>query len=170
MIKWIVILLMLFSTNAYGAFIECHDGGGSLVKPSEPGAICVLFSGHTTGIDAHDRVRDLKKTVPRHYIKWTTEPVEMTQGEKDAVDAQLQADRILAFKQRVKDSIDADNEEGLVRDKAIAWIIYKSLMETRNKINEIISTSGINVDPLPNRTWPQLKGAVKNEIDSPKAA
>lgn len=103
--------------------------------------------------------------------------VEMTQQEKDDLDAQeAQAiqdalDQAIAqAKVDAKNYVDNSNEAQFRLTKSLAWVIFNSMVETRNKINEIISTSGVQVDPLPNRTWTQLKTAVKNEIDAENAS
>lgn len=100
--------------------------------------------------------------------------VEMTQSEKDALD-QAEADaQLAALKQSAKDYVDSGNDSDRRMIRALAWVIFNSMVETRNKVNEIITEINrnptINVDALPNRTWQQLKKAVKNEIDTESAS
>lgn len=100
--------------------------------------------------------------------------VEMSQAEKDALD-QAEADaRLASLKQAAKDYVDSGNDSDRRMIRALAWVIFNSMVETRNKVNEIITEINrnptINVDALPNRTWQQLKKAVKNEIDTDSAS
>lgn len=46
-------------------------------------------------------------------------------------------------------------------------VVMSSLIETRAKVNEVITKGNIpNTTALPNRTWAQVVGATKNQIDT----
>lgn len=155
MMKWL-LLFMLLSTPAYALFTECHDGSGNLVKPDHPSAVCVTFSGHTTGMDTHDRVRGVLKSVNRKYIKWTTEPVEMTQLEKDAVNTA----KLKAFKSRVRAQSESSIDEFSVEGNRLRAALLVMMQE----INILRAREG-----LAPRTKAQLTTAIKNKISSKEA-
>lgn len=113
--------------------------------------------------------------VPIKYWKHSSGAVvEMSQAEKDALDQAETDAQLAALKQLAKDYVDSGNDSDRRMVRALAWVIFKSMVETRNKVNEIITeinkNPSINVDALPNRTWQQLKNAVKNEIDTESAS
>lgn len=148
MIKFF-LLFMLIPTSAFAGFIVCHDGAGNLADSGT----CVYYSDQTTGVVAHDRVQITLRTIPRKYLKWTTEPVEMTQIEKDAVDV-VDASAILSSQRNgAKSRFNGMNPESLA---------FRATMEIiRDEINILRSLHG-----LPPRTLSQLKTAIKNKIDS----
>lgn len=88
-----------------------------------------------------------------------------TSIERDMFILKQEEDSNLAERKLAKDQLTSKSSVFKLQ-RAVSMVTFKSIMETRNKVNEIISVSGLNVDPLPNRTWPQLIQAVKNELDS----
>lgn len=104
--------------------------------------------------------------IPPQYRKWTGSAVEeMTQAEKDAVDAANVAAEIAAAKASAKAFIESLNDQQTVLLRNALRVVFASIVETRNKVNELAALAP-TVDPLPNRTWAQLKTAVRNQIDA----
>ena len=151
--KKLLFVLLFFPSVSWAGFSVCHDGSGSLVPSDDPSGICVYYSDQTTGIVAHDRVRNVLKTVPRQYLKWTTEPVEMTQGEKDAVDAATIITRALAVKAAVDAEIDSTGSEGGARRTIMLMML--------DEINILRGLHG-----LAERTPAQAKDAFKAKNQS----
>ncbi len=104
--------------------------------------------------------------IAQQYRKWTGSAVaEMTQAEKDAVDAAAAAAEKAAAKAAAKAFIESLSDQQTVLLRNSLRVVFGSLVETRNKVNELAALAP-TVDPLPNRTWTQLKAAVRNQIDA----
>jgi len=107
---------------------------------------------------------------PLKYLKILNgEIVEMSAGEKSAVDSVELAQAIATLKQGAKDHITAETPESKAMRNAFR-VVMASLIETRLKVNELVtahnSAHGTNITPLPNRTWAQVLSATRNQIDS----
>ncbi len=151
--KKLLFALLFFPGVSWAGFSACHNGNGVIVEPSSSTAICVHYSDQTTGIVTHDRVKLVWEGILRRYVKWTIEPVEMTQGEKDAVDAVLVIALNLQQRETGKMTVDSPIGQGKL-ERAVAEII-------RREINILRAQHG-----LADRTLAQLKTQVKSEIDS----
>ena len=176
MIKWLV-LFMLLSFNSYAGISVCHTGETvtktTLRGNQLPG--CEFYT--ESDPNEYDRVKDLIKTVPRPYLKFTTQLEEKTQQEKDDYDSAQVATQLAAIKQSAKDYVDTGQDADRRMIKALAWVIFNSMVETRQSVRDTqdcimngnnmsaIQSCVTGLTPLADRTWDQLKAAVKNEID-----
>lgn len=151
--KKILYSLILFPSLSWGGFTVCHNGSGTIVHSSSNTAICVTYSIPPYSVEDHDRIKNVIKTVPRKYIKWTTEPVEMTQSEKDAVDTAEALAQDTALRNSAKSRTDGMNPEHLAFRAAMDII--------KDEINILRA-----LHSLPARNLGQLKTAIKNKIDS----
>ena len=89
-----------------------------------------------------------------------------TQAEIYAEDAQALADARTALLASSKNFLTDDTPNAKAMRNAFR-VVMSSLIETRAKVNEVITKGNIpNTTALPNRTWAQVVGATKNQIDT----
>lgn len=148
---FLMILFFTVPAISYGGFVVCNNGDGILVQASSSTAICVTYSIPPSEATDYDRVKNVLRTVPRKYIKWTTEPVEMTQGEKDVVEAEILIDADLSLRSSAKSLYDGQDTQGQARRALI-----KVLIDEINVLRDLHS--------LPGRTLSQAKSAIQNAI------
>ena len=115
--------IMLISTKVYAGAGVCHDGQGKITQiewDADYGAV-IQYPNCTYYADAEFFVLKSEfQNVPKKHIKWDDGPVEMSQGEKDAVDAQL-----------AQDAIDSELAQQTAFDDALTYTISGDANLTR---------------------------------------
>jgi len=179
MIKYLIILILM-SSNLYAEDVATYSGetytgcrsiGDTNIFLNNP-------NDYDTVKDGYIYMPLGCKTIPNVEHKYlrqiNREIIEMTNGEKIALDTILATQLDLDAKQEIKGLVDSSPDSAIRLQKAIAYVTFLSIMETRMKVNELVTAvntaTGGSITALPNRTWAQLKTAVKNEIDSPNGA
>ena len=156
--KIILFLLAFYSVSSVYASVVCVDGSGAVIFKDEGGNPtsapgCTYYEVHKNGIDQakYDSIQAVIKNVPQTHMKIVNGfPVEMSQSEKDAVDAQLQADQnaaILTRRQqlgtRIANSVagdfaltDIDTAIDNIQNLADAKVFLKKLVRGVIKLTE----------------------------------
>lgn len=124
------------TVSSYAGIGVCHDGSGNMVSASKSttpenfkSANCEYYSIPPTSKAKYERVKTVLTTVPFRYIKWDTEPVEMTQAEKDAVD------QAIADKQAQEEQTRVENLDITIKDAFQAWLqVYNSKVPAQNRV------------------------------------
>jgi len=166
-VKYLIIISMLFSTSAFADVVKTYNKPHRITQLHDE-LVTAGINPRFVESELGQVDDDIKLTLSDGVNESLVDSVVASHSPK--TDEQVAADKLTFIRNRVKDSIDQNDEDSVVRDKAIAWIIYQSIMETRTKVNALISEQGSSVTPLPNRTWAQLKNAVKNEIENQNAS
>ena len=166
-----ILIGLSISTPLYAGISVCYDQNNnvsnfSLRGNAVPG--CDYYDlGQNVTQQKYEMVRDLLKTVDKRYLKkMNGYPVEMSPAEKVAVDD--------AWAQQITDNLKTNAKSYLTNDTPDAKamrnafrVVMASLIETRAKVNEVINKGNIpNTTTLPNRTWAQVVGATKAQIDA----
>ena len=127
MIRFLLPMFLLCNL-AWADQVICHDVNGKVISydySSPPVQGCLNLSPpYTSTQEEYDRVKELFKTVPRqHIIVKSGSPSEMSQADKDTVDAEMAQDT----KTREIARIDAGEVSGGEVLKAVAAISQESL-------------------------------------------
>jgi len=116
-------LILIAPIAAHAGMSVCHDGptvtNQSLRGKPMPG--CEYYNGEDR--TEYDRVRNLIKTVRLDFLKWTTQLEEMTQSEKDAVDAARQAAQEDSVRQGAKNANTLFSSQGVGRRAVLLCVI-----------------------------------------------
>ncbi len=173
--KKILYVLILLPSLSWAGFQSCHNGSGAIVSPSSSTAICVTYAIPPFSATDYDRVKGVLKTVPRQYTKWTTEPVEMTQGEKDAVDASKVTERIASLRASAQALYDGQQAQGLALRSLVdvlldeinilrTWIRdFKTATADANNLSTL-KTGVAGLPNLPDRTLSQAKSSIQSGV------
>ena len=113
----LLILILAFSTKAYAGISVCEGANGRINRfelRGNPIQGCFYYqAGQDITLEKDAGLRALYGAVPFRHLKVVNGfPIEMSQAEKDAVDAQLQAAQdaiVLARRQQLGDRIVATN-------------------------------------------------------------
>ena len=172
MLKYLILFLLLcgiayaedFAVISGANVTGCvNSGNGSLLN--DPNDLNTVKAGY---MYLPSGCRNLP--APLKYLKVSNgEIVEMSAGEKLAVDNAELAQAVAALRQGAKDHIVADTPEAKAMRNAFR-VVMQSLIETRTKVNQLVnaqnSAHGTSIAQLPNRTWAQVLAATKTEIDN----
>ena len=192
----IAIFIWFLPYTAYAGMGACHDGNGNIKRfPKEDGGeyIALELDGNHAffnktncayytplmntnppqGIpqEDFDRIYTVISTVPKDFIKWTTEPVEMTQGEKDVVIAAQQADTLTALKAQEKAAYDIIHLKALVlitMDEINILRLWTTQLKTASATASTLTQFKNNIGALPtlnDRTIIQLRNALEAKVD-----
>lgn len=179
--KKILYVLLLMPSLSFAGIGACHDGSGNILKiakgVSTTGFLgetnCEYYNDQSSGYTAIELVID---TVPRRYIKFSFQPVEMNQTEKDAVDVARAANKIAGTRTRAKSRFDGQTTSGQSL-RCLADITKREVNIVRGwlvdfKVEVAASTSlgdfqsrVAGLPDLPDRTLAQLKSQIQTCID-----
>lgn len=174
----ITIILIIGKSSVYAGFQICHNGNGFIVDQSSSTAICVTYSDSLTGVNEHDRVRDLFIFVPIKYIKWNlNRPEEMTLLEKTNVDQNeaLRYDEMIRKESAL--GMNGFNSETLLIRSVVqvlldennlmrSWISNFKTEVSRSTSLADFKTRVATLQDLQQRTLSQAKTAILNKINS----
>lgn len=175
--KKLIFIMMLMPGVSHAGFMTCHNGSGSVVRPSSSTAICVVYAIPPTSVVDYERIRNVVQTVPFQYLKWTVEPVEMTQAEKDIVDAAEAVKFDLDVRDQSKSGIDAFVPTPLLL-RALVEVLIDEINILRQWMAEFKSEAAAatsladfkarmaTLPDTPDRNLGQAKSAIKNKIDT----
>lgn len=157
-----------------GKVLELRDSVDGAIYPTQPNAV-VWHDGNSTNEKRASLLALLN--VPLKYLKWVANDVsEMSQGEKDAVDAAEAAAAITATRTGAKNSLTGFNSASLA-DRAKLDIIKDEFniirKWTRDFKTEVVAATNLanlqaRVATLPtlnDRTLDQIKTALQNRVD-----
>jgi len=179
--KKILYVLLLMPSLSFAGIGACHDGSGNILKIAK-GVSTAGFLGETNCEYYNDQsasytaIETVINTVPRIYIKFTTEPVEMNQSEKDAVDSTRASNRIASTRTRAKSRFDGQTTSGqslrcladitkrevnILRD----WLVdFKAEVSSSTSLGNFQSRVA-GLPDTPGRTLAQLKSQIQTCID-----
>lgn len=175
----ILIFIWFLPYTAYAGMGACHDGNGNITALTEDytnrstfeAANCKVYSVGFDGVTQtdFDRIFAVIHGVPRKYIKWMNEPVEMTAQEKAAVDAieaaqvdaelrtmakaQFNGQQVtgLALRCQAKAIVDAinvlrkrDRDRNVDVQAATSLANLKTLWQARQQLDDITLTNAKN--------------------------
>lgn len=146
--KKLLVFMLLLCPSAYAGLGVCHDGGTTVTQAELDGRSsffknttnCVYYELGKNGIDGADyqRIKSVIASFGTKYSKWNgSEPVEMTQGEKDAVDLADTTAEDTKLRTVTKSLIDGQNPEGLSNRCA-----FKPFIDQKNVTNARINAMG----------------------------
>jgi len=179
--KKLLYLIIFLPHLSFAGIGACHDGAGNILKIAK-GVSTTGFLGETNceyyndQSASYDAIETVINTVPRIYIKFTTEPVEMTQGEKDAVDTARAANSIASIRVRAKSRFDGQTTTGQSL-RCMADITKREVNIVRGWLAdfkaEVISSTSLSdfqfrvagLPTLPDRTLAQLKTEIQDCVD-----
>lgn len=141
-------------------FQGCQNIGDTKVFLNNPNDYSTIKPGYIYLPDGCKSLPEGRKKVVNGQV------VLKTQAEIDAEDAQALADARAALLSASKNHLTNDTPEAKAMRNAFR-VVMQSLIETRAKVNEVITKGNIpSTATLPNRTWGQVVGATKNQIDA----
>lgn len=110
---------------------------------------------------------DSKNLAYQDFLVWNSKQATPDDLKTHRPDGWVSEDQYLLqqAKALAKAGITSQHPED-IKIRNIIRVIYASLIETRNKINEIVAKPTVNIQPLTNRTWAQAIAAVSSQIDS----
>lgn len=166
----LIVLFSIFclSETLFAGIGACHDGAGNITA-FEKDANHTAFNGSNCEYyhPPHNIMPEyfgfLQGIQPK-YLKWDGKPVEMTQAEKDAVDAAEEAERQdredarwNAMIDRAKEKVDSPDTEASLIQECV------SLSVVAPEIRNIKAGS-----PGPSKSDQELKNAVKSCLEGKK--
>jgi hypothetical protein len=175
---WIAILILFLPYTAYAGMGACHNGSGVITlleidanSLAFGGFNCEYYSIPPTSETQYNRIYSLLSTVQKKYIKWVVEPVEMTQAEKNVVDA---AEQIVI---RDDNRVNYKAQYDVVYLRSLVEILISEINILRQRINSLESAikgastfaaSKTALGTLPSmtdRTLLQLRNSLETKVD-----
>lgn len=194
MYKWLLPLLLICNT-AYAGIGVCHDSGNltrvetdgnwtyytSGYADENPSWTCSYYSVPPLSANEYQTLLTLIKTTPKRYLKWDNGLAEMTQAEKDAVDAQVELNRDQIMRASAKSRFDGNYSSDFgspVAMRALVKVLldeinilrawnqdFKTVVAGANNLADI-KTGVAGLQDTPDRTLAQAKNAIGNAIDN----
>lgn len=141
-------------------FQGCHPIGNTSVFLNNPNDYSTIKPGYIYLPNGCKSLPEGRKKVVNGQV------VLKTQAEIDAEDAQALLDAKTALLTTSKNHLTNDTPDAKAMRNAFR-VVMASLIETRAKVNEVINKGNIpNTSTLPNRTWAQVVGATKAQIEA----
>ena len=173
---FLILSLLLISQTAQAEDFYSYDNVSKHAKsyfqgdPTKVPSVSGQSWYQATAAETASLYQQVKTTGLKYFIFRNNRIEEMTQAEKDAVDAAEAAAAATALKAAAKTAV-TNRDEIMLASRSGLRTAYKSLVETRNTINAIIDHLNNPVqNPVPaklvNRTWSQVISATKTEIDN----